>query len=161
MVLIVFHHGHPSHGFLQAPGLQYGIRNITQSSQSDGSTESWSDDYTNIDFDASETGSMYSSTSKELTSEDELSLEGLSDDEINGYTSLSYFLNSYQTDDSVFSPSQLEDLKKRELDIIERKKQGYYRYRIAYADLYNEVKTIYQKYITRDMLEMRYHPYET
>ena len=155
--VVVFHHGHPSHGFLQAPG----ITQITQSSQSEESTDSCSDNITNIDFDASETGSIYSSSSKELTSEDELSLEGISVDEINGYSSISYFLNSYQTDDSVFSPSQLEDLKKRELEIIERKEQGYYRCRIAHADLYNEIKTIYQKYITKEMLEMLNHPYDT
>ena len=114
-----------------------------------------------IDFCASETQSVYLSGSEDSTSDDEFSLEGTLEGEMNGFTSISYFLNSYDTDESVFFPADLEDLKGKELDIIERKEKGYYRCRVAHADLYNEIKSIYEKYVTSEMLAMLNHPYDT
>ena len=55
-------------------------------------------------------------------------------------------MNSYDTDDNVFTASQLEDRKSRELEIIKRKEKDYYRCRVSDASLYNEIKSIHKKY---------------
>ena len=102
MVFILFSPWTPiASVFLQDPVLHHERTNLIRSSQLDASNDSFSNEFTQIDS-TSEAGSIYSLSSKDLTFEDQYS-----DDEINENTSLSYFLNSYQTDDSVFSPSQL------------------------------------------------------
>ena len=127
---------HSLDGFLQVPD---------QTSACSTSRHSIMDVCSDIYFCASETQSVYSSGSEDFASEDEFSLEDILEEETNGFTLISYFLNSYDTDESVFFPADLEDLKAKELDIIERKEKGYYMCRVAHADLYNEIKLIYKK----------------
>ena len=102
-----------------------------------------------------------SEDSDDSESDDDFSLEGIAEGETNGFTSISYFMNSYDTDESLFSAADLENLKAKELDIIERQEKGYYRCRVAHASLYNEIKSIYEKYVTSEMLAMLNHPYDT
>ena len=113
-ILFLFR-GRPPNGFLQIPD-ETSTCSTTHNSNTDVCSA--------IDFCASETQSVYTSGSEDSAPEDEFSLEGISEGETNEFASISYFFNSYDTDESVFSPADLEDLKAKELDIIARKEKG-------------------------------------
>ena len=52
----------------------------------------------------------------------------------------------------MFAPTELDDLRKRELVLIERNETGYYCCKIKHAQLYKDVSLVFQPYITKPML---------
>ena len=92
--------------------------------------------------------------------EEEVPLESIDADEI---VDAQYFAKLDTHDDAanVFSNTELEDLKKRELALMERNERGYYRSKLEHAELYTQMSAVYQPYIKEEMLEMLRHPWST
>ena len=55
------------------------------------------------------------------------------------------------------SPLEMEELKVRELALMERNATNYYRCKIRHQQLYANITTVYAPYITKEMLVMLHH----
>ena len=69
-----------------------------------------------------------------------------------------------QTDDvneTIFTPSDLEEMKKRERVMMERNDRGYYRCKVKDKQLYEEIKQAYSRFVTPQMLKQLNHPWST
>ena len=61
-----------------------------------------------------------------------------------------------QTDDvdeTIFTPSDLEEMKNRECVMMERNNSGYYRYKIKDKELHTHIMHEYSRFITPDMFK--------
>ena len=59
------------------------------------------------------------------------------------------YVHTLDAKENIFSPTEMEDLKKRELALIERNDRGYYRCKLKYSILYDEITAAYAPYITK------------
>ena len=100
------------------------------------------------------------SSDDDSENEEEMSLESIREDEV---IDAQYFAKLDTHDDAakVFSNTELEDLKRRELALMERNEKGYYRSKLEHAKLYSEISAAYQPYIEAEMLNMLRHPWST
>ena len=55
----------------------------------------------------------------------------------------------------------LDELKEKENFLMERKQVGYYRCKIKHKNAYSKICEAYSPYITRDMLSMLHHKWNT
>ena len=78
-------------------------------------------------------------------------LEAISDKEINDNTYFSKMNNTSDDATQLFSNTELEDLRKRELALMQRNEKGYYRSKIHHVELYRKMSAAYQPYITEPM----------
>ena len=70
-------------------------------------------------------------------------------------------LDDYQLEDSVFGEAELEDLKRKERILVERNNREYYRCKIVYSNVYNEIMQAMKPYLTEECLTQLHHPYHT
>ena len=95
-------------------------------------------------------------------SDDEIDEDiGLDDEEIK---ECEFFLKYKQTDDvneTIFTPSDLEEMKKRERVMMERNDRGYYRCKVKDKKLYESIKQSYSRFVTAEMLKQVNHPWST
>ena len=70
-------------------------------------------------------------------------------------------MGSYNNDDGIFSEVEMDKLKLREKELIDRNTSGYYRCKIRHAKLYEDMKTAYADYITPAMLKQLQHCWDT
>ena len=88
-------------------------------------------------------------------------LESIGEDEKNECNYVQKFEETYNDAANMFAPTELDDLRKRELALMERNEKGYYRSKVKHAQLYGEMSLAYQPYITKPMLRQLQHPWST
>jgi len=113
--------------------------------------------YSDDDFDP-----YIEENSSDSGSDDEkILLESI--DEVDEVNNNEYFSKIDIHDDAakLFSTTEPEDMRKRELALMERNEKGYYRSKIEHAELYSQISAAYQPYTTKGMLEQLRHPCST
>ena len=70
-------------------------------------------------------------------------------------------MNDYETEDLVFTDSELEDLKTKEQILLERNNRGYYRCRNKHAVVYDKIMQTLEPYLSDENLRQLFHPYHT
>ena len=61
----------------------------------------------------------------------------------------------------IFSVSELNDLKRKERDLIQRRENGYYRNKEIHKNAYKQIYEAYLPFISRENLLMLHHPWST
>jgi hypothetical protein len=61
----------------------------------------------------------------------------------------------------IFSVSELDDLKRKERELIQRRVNGYYRNKDKHKNAYKQIYDAYLPFITRENLLMIHHPWST
>ena len=102
-----------------------------------------------------------SSDSEQDSDSSDMELEIEEIEEIRDENRISSVLDDYADGGLVFDESDLEKWKEKERKLMERYNAGYYRCKIKHADVYHELLTLYQPYITEEKLRMLSHPYTT
>ena len=100
----------------------------------------------------------------EIDEESEPEIEadvGLDEDELKECSFFAKYNETYDCDQLIFTPSDLDEMKMREKVMMERTERGYYRSKIRHEKLYLEIMEEYDRFITRPMLLMLNHTYST
>ena len=126
----------------------------------DGDDQTEENDDDSSDGEDSESGStlsdsVYSVDDNSIqTLDDELDCcENMTVEEIEECEYNSQNFDSYSNEDGIFSEVEMDKLRKREIELIQRKTSGYYRCKIRHAKLYVDMKNAYANYITPAMLK--------
>ena len=75
-----------------------------------------------------------------------------------------YFLKYEDTmdvDKTIFTPSDLDEMKMRERVMMERNDRGYYRCKVKDAQLYEQISAKYSRFIAPEMLKQLNHCWST
>ena len=97
-------------------------------------------------------------------SDDSLLPEGIddvSDEETNNCETVDLFEDKFGKEHMHFSPNEMEELKVKEKELMERNASSYYRCKIKHAKLYAEITAAYTPFITKEMLVMLHHTGDT
>ena len=96
-------------------------------------------------------------------SDDEIEVQdvGLDEEETKECAYFLKYEETYDVDESIFTPADLEEMKNRERVMMERNDRGYYRCKVKDKKLYDEIMGVYSRFITRDMLEQLNHKWST
>ena len=70
-------------------------------------------------------------------------------------------MDEFNLDADVFTAREMSALKERERAIAERNDSGYYRCKKKHPALYRDLCLVYNKYITRENLEMLHRSWDT
>ena len=100
----------------------------------------------------------------EINEESEPEIEadvGLDEDELKECNIFAKYNESYDCDQLIFTPDDLDEMKMREKVMMERTERRYYRSKIRHEKLYLEIMEEYERFITHPMLLMLNHPYST
>ena len=77
-------------------------------------------------------------------------------------TNISGVIRDYvENPTEIFSVSELDDLKRKERELIERRENGYYRNKEIHKNAYKQIYEAYLPFITRENLLMLHHPWST
>ena len=94
-------------------------------------------------------------------SDDEYLYNDIPPDEIDYCKSTVSGFDFNDVDEAIFTPVEMEKLKDKEKDLLERNAKGYYRCKVKHAKLYEEISTAYAPYITKPMLLQLSHGWST
>ena len=112
--------------------------------------------------DAYETSSSIDDESKMGDEEDEFGVyDDIQIEEIDECKYVTKCESTYDVDENVFTPIEMNELKRREMALIERNQKGYYRCKVKHAKLYKEMTDAYAPYITKSMLVQLQHNWDT
>ena len=73
-------------------------------------------------------------------------------DELETEDKILKLLDDYQLEDLVFGEAELEDLKRKERILVERNNREYYRCKIVYSNVYNEIMQAMKPYLIEECL---------
>ena len=85
----------------------------------------------------------------------------MSDGEKNNCETVDLFADKFGKEHIHFSPNEMEQLKVKELALMERNALNYYRCKIKHAKLYADITAAYTPFITKQMLVMLHHTGDT
>ena len=76
-------------------------------------------------------------------------------------TTISEIMDDYGIEQSIFTESELDDMKRKEKALIERGVSGYYRNKVEHREAYDKIVPVLQPYLTIKNFRMLHHQYNT
>ena len=70
-------------------------------------------------------------------------------------------VTDYELDDSIFTEADVQEWRKKEENLLQKHKDGYYRCKVKQGEMYHEILKRYSPYITREALQQLHHPWHT
>ena len=105
--------------------------------------------------------SKWSSEDESSDSETDGSICEIDSDEINECNFFTKHDGTYDNPENIFTPAEVDELKKRERIMIERNTKGYYRSKQNDHELYTEIMRVYERFIQPNMLKQVWHRWNT
>ena len=104
----------------------------------------------------------YTESSTESQDDDELyDVDDITNEETLACDFLSSVLNSYSTEEEIFTPVEMHHYREKERGLMERFNEKYYRCKVKHQKLYEDMKIALEPYLTSEMLSMLNHTWDT
>ena len=116
-----------------------------------------------LDNDNNDGDDSHWETVSSSDNEDDYKIEdlGSEEDKIKECKFFLKYKNTFNVDEAIFTPVDVDEMKNREQVMMERNDRGYYRCKIKDRELYEQIMHEYSRFITPDMLKQLNHGWST